>query len=100
MSDALDIQQTPRGLVLPVRAHAAAKRTCLAGVQQGMLKVSVTQQPERGKANQAIVELLAKRLGISKSNIHLLSGATSPKKRFLISGVDCDTLQGLAAGPA
>jgi len=51
------------------------------------LKVVVTQAPERGKANKAAVELLAKSLGLRKSQIELLSGETSRQKRFLIRGI-------------
>ena len=53
-----------------------------------MLKVLVTQVPERGKANKAIVELLCKRLKLRKSQLTLLSGETSPQKRFLVTEID------------
>jgi uncharacterized protein YggU (UPF0235/DUF167 family) len=57
-----------------------------------MLKVSVTQAPEKGKANKALVELLAKGLALRKSQIELLSGETSAHKRFLIRGLKPDEL--------
>ena len=57
-----------------------------------MLKVCVTQSPEKGKANKALVELLSKSLGVRKSQIELLSGETSSQKRFLIRGVACEEL--------
>mgnify|MGYP002637677477 FL=1 len=50
--------------------------------------MSVTQAPEKGKANKAIVEVLAKQLGLKKSQVSLLSGETSQRKKFLLSGVD------------
>lgn len=80
------------GIVLPVRAHAGARRNEVRGQQEGHLKVSVTQAPERGKANKAIIELLSKSLGLRKSQIELLSGETAPQKRFLIRGLDADEL--------
>jgi uncharacterized protein YggU (UPF0235/DUF167 family) len=49
-----------------------------------MLKVSVTQVAEKGKANKALVELLCRQLGLRKSEIELVSGETSHEKRFLI----------------
>ncbi len=81
------LEPHPEGTVLPVRAHAGARRNELSGERDGMLKVSVTQAPERGKANKAILELIAKRLGLRKSQIELLSGESSPQKRFLIRDV-------------
>ena len=65
------------GTILPVRAHPGARRNEIRGVQDGMLKVSVTQAPEKGKANKAVIELLAKKLGLKKSQIELIAGETS-----------------------
>lgn len=81
------------GVLLPVRAHAGARRNEVRGEQDGMLKVSVTQAPEKGKANKAIIEVLAKQLGLRKSQIELVSGETAPQKRFLVRDVTLDDLQ-------
>jgi uncharacterized protein len=72
------------GTILPVRAHPGARRNEIRGVQDGMLKVSVTAAPEKGKANKAVVELLTKKLGLKKSRIELIAGETSHQKRFLV----------------
>lgn len=72
------------GAILSVRAHPGARRNALRSLQDGALKVEVTQAPEKGKANKAILELLAKKLGLKKSQIELIAGETSPQKRFLI----------------
>ena len=61
-------------------------------MQDGMLKVSVTQSPEKGKANKAVVELLAKKLRLKKSQIELISGETSYQKRFLVREIKPDEL--------
>ena len=47
------------------RAHAGAKRSEIRDVQAGALRVSVTQAPEKGKANKAIVALLAEDVEMS-----------------------------------
>ena len=62
-----------------------------------MLKISVTAPPDDGRANAAIVELLAKALKISKSRVQLLSGTTQRQKKFLIEDVDLATVASLAA---
>ena len=77
---------------MPVRAQPGAKRNELRGEQDGMLKVCVTQSPEKGKANKAVIELMAKSLGLRKSQIELLSGETSHQKRFLIRGITPEEL--------
>jgi len=80
------------GTILPVRARPGARRNEIRGEQDGMLKVSVTQAPEKGKANKALVEVLAKGLSVRKGQVELVSGDTSSQKRFLIRGVTPDEL--------
>ena len=79
-----DITTHPEGSSLPVRAQPGAKRNEVAGVRDGMLLVRVTQAPEKGKANKAIALVIAKSLGLRRSQVELLSGETSRQKRFLI----------------
>lgn len=86
------LQPHPEGTILSVRAHAGARRNEVRGEQEGMLKVSVTRAPEKGKANKAILELIARRLGLRKSQIELVSGETSPQKRFLVRDVAAEEL--------
>ena len=75
------------GTILPVRAHAGARRNGIRGEQAGALQVSVTQAPEKGKANKAIVAVLADGLSLRKSQIELIAGESSPQKRFLVRGM-------------
>lgn len=81
-----------RGVVLPVRAQPGARREGLAGVHDGALKVSVTAAAEKGRANQALVEVLAAALGLKKSQIELISGETARRKLFLVCGLNLDEL--------
>lgn len=81
------IEPHAEGAVLVVRAQPGASRDQLRGTEQGLLKVCVTQAPEKGKANQAIAALLAKKLGLRRSQVELLSGTTARQKRFLVRGV-------------
>jgi uncharacterized protein (TIGR00251 family) len=88
----LELPPHAEGAILSVRARAGANRNELRGEQDGMLKVGVTQAPERGKANKAIIALLSKSLALKKSQIELISGETSPQKRFLVRDVTPDDL--------
>jgi uncharacterized protein len=83
----IDLEPHAEGTLLSVRAHPGARRDEIRGEHDGALRVSVTQAPEKGKANKAIVALLAKELVLRKSQVELVSGATSPQKRFLIRGI-------------
>jgi uncharacterized protein (TIGR00251 family) len=80
----LNLQSHADGTILPVRAQPGSRRNEIRGVQDGMLKVCVTQAPEKGKANKAIIEFLGKSLGLRRSQFELLSGETASQKRFLV----------------
>jgi uncharacterized protein (TIGR00251 family) len=88
----IELSETPEGVILPVRAQAGAGQNAIRGEQNGMLKVSVTQVAEKGKANKAIVEVLAKGLGLKRSQIELVAGDLQPQKRFLVRGVTREEL--------
>ena len=87
------LEPHPDGVILSVRAQAGARRDEVRGEHDGALKVAVTQAPEKGKANKAIAELLAKYLQLRKSQVELVSGETNSQKRFLIRGMSPDQLQ-------
>lgn len=76
------------GLTLPVRAQPRAKKNAVVCEHDGALKVAVTAPPEDGRANEALVKVLAKALGVKRGQIALLTGATSREKTFLITNVE------------
>jgi uncharacterized protein len=88
----IKIEPHAEGAVLPVRAQPGSRRNEFRGEQDGMLKICVTQSPEKGKANKAVVDLMAKSFGLRKSQIELLSGETSHHKKFLIRDVTVEEL--------
>jgi uncharacterized protein (TIGR00251 family) len=65
------------------------------GEHGGALKVSVTAPPEDGRANEAITSLLREWLGLKRSQVELIAGATSRNKQFLIRGVSMEELTAL-----
>ena len=81
------LEEHPQGVIVPVKAQPGARRNGLAGEHAGALKIQVTQAPERGKATDAVLETIADALSLKRSQVSLLSGATSPQKRVLVSGV-------------
>ena len=94
------IEPHPEGATLAVRASPGARRDEIRGEHDGALKVAVTQAPEKGKANKAIIELLAKSLKIKRSQIELLSGETGAQKRFLIRGLTPEQILQLLEDPS
>ena len=80
------------GTIVPVKAHAGARRNAVHAGSDGMLHISVTTAPDKGKANKAIVALLAETLSLRKSQIELTAGETSAHKRLLIRGLPADAI--------
>jgi uncharacterized protein len=81
-----------RGVVVPVLAQLGSRRDGIIGERSGAVRIAVTAPPEKGKANEAIQSVLALALGCKASQVTLLSGTTSRRKRFLIEGMTADDL--------
>jgi uncharacterized protein len=76
------------GVVLRVHAQPRARRSAVAGRHGDALKVVVSAPPDRGRANEAILDLLARELDVPRRSVSLAGGASSRTKRVLIDGVD------------
>jgi uncharacterized protein YggU (UPF0235/DUF167 family) len=76
--------------VIEVRVRPRARLDSVE-VQDGRrLRVNVTAAPEGGKANEAVVPLLAKSLGIPKSTIRVVRGHRSTDKLLDVAGLSFD----------
>jgi uncharacterized protein len=89
----IELSPHDRGTVLAVRAQPNARKNGVLGERAGALRVGVTVAPEKGKANDAIAEILARALGCRASQVVLLTGETARDKRFLILGLDPEALR-------
>ena len=78
------LKDHPEGLVLRVRVQPKASRNAIKGVHGEALKIALTAPPVDGAANKACIAFLAKKLGLAKSAIEILSGHASRNKRLLI----------------
>jgi uncharacterized protein len=79
------------GVVLRILVSPKASRDAIGTVQAeadggSVLKVSVTAAPEAGKANAAVIKLLAKSWRLPKSGFTVRSGATGRRKTVFIDG--------------
>ncbi|MFQ5862896.1 MAG: DUF167 domain-containing protein [Candidatus Brocadiales bacterium] len=89
----IKLKKTSEGIVIPVRAQPGAKRDSIVGEWDGRLKIQVKAAPEKGKANEAIVKLLARSLGLQKSSVHVVSGESSRNKKVLVQGINLTKLE-------
>ena len=77
---------------LRVRVRPGARRNAIEGERGGALLVSVTAPADRGRANEAVVALLAETAGVPKSTIEIRSGAGSRDKSIEIDTADPENL--------
>jgi uncharacterized protein len=75
-------QRNPDAVLLHVRVQPKARANAVKGWHGEALRVSVTAAPEDGKANRAVIELLAETFDIAPSSINLVRGAASRDKWF------------------
>ena len=69
---------------LSIRVTPKAARNAVL-VRDGIIRVNVTTVPEAGKANTAVIKLLAKALGIPKSHLTVVRGHTNRDKVIAIT---------------
>ena len=80
---------------LTLHIQPGAKKTEVAGQHGDALKIRLAAPPVDGKANAALINFVADRLGLAKSAVSLKSGQTSRRKVLEITAAPQDTAQRL-----
>lgn len=86
------IRPHTNGATVAVRAQPGARKNAVLGEHAGSLKVAVTAPPEDGRANEAILDVLAEALGVKRSHLELVSGHTHRNKVILVRGLTVEEL--------
>jgi len=97
---ALPFSAAADGVRVAVRLSPRARRNRVEGLADEAgggvaLKVAVTAVPEGGKANAALIELLAKEWRVPKSSVSVVRGATDRHKTLLVAGTPVALMQQL-----
>lgn len=77
-------QPTCQGYLLKVQVVPGARRTEVVGRHGDRLKVRVAALPEKGRANETLLDFLAEALKVPRHALHLLGGATSRAKVVVV----------------
>ena len=78
---------SPQVCRIGVKVAAGAANSAISGWQDQYLRVRLVTAPERGKANAALIALLAQALGLSKSAITIVKGQKSAHKTLEVTGL-------------
>ena len=81
-------KRSSEGMRIPVKVVPRASRDAVLGWKNDVLRVAVRAAPERGRANAAVVELLASALGLPRADVSIVAGGASPRKIVEIAGMD------------
>ncbi|HEV7474411.1 MAG TPA: DUF167 domain-containing protein [Pyrinomonadaceae bacterium] len=84
-------------LTFKVRVVPRASRSEIVGEHDGALRVRIAAPPVDGAANEELVRLLARKLGVSRSAIEISSGLTGKLKLIRVTGVTPATLANLSS---
>ena len=80
------LRETSGGTLLSVKLQPRASKNEIGEPLGDELKIKVTAPPVDAAANQALIELLADKLGCSRGRVELIRGQTSRHKTILLHG--------------
>ena len=92
----MNLREQAGAVTFDVLVQPRASRAKIGPLHDGRLKVAVTSPPVDGEANAAVVELLAKTLGVAKGAVEVVAGASSRRKTIKITGVAKSAIEELA----
>jgi len=84
---AFTVRDTAHGAQFALRVQPRASRNAIAGTIGDAVKLAITAPPVDGKANQAVIEYLARFFRVPKSSIMIVSGETGRNKLIAIRGM-------------
>lgn len=73
---------------LRLKVAPSASRDAVVGWQEDVLRVQVRAPAQRGKANEALLRLLAAALGVDRRRLRIVSGRTSRQKVVSVDGLE------------
>ena len=92
----MNLREHDGAITFDVLVQPRASRPKVGPLHDGRLKLAVTSPPVDGEANAAVIELLAKALGISRSAVDIVAGESSRRKTVRVRGVARATIEELA----
>ena len=91
----LRIVATATGVRLAIRVQPRASANAVAGIHGDALRIRLTAPPVEGAANAALVDFLAKCLGITRRDVTIVAGSSSRSKIVELTGITEDRVRRL-----
>ena len=84
----IPIRREADGSSFDVQVQPRSSRAAVEGPKGGALRLRLTAPPVEGAANRQCIELLSEALGVPKSALTIISGATAKRKRIHVRGLE------------
>ena len=82
-------------VTVEILVQPRASRAKIGPMHDGRIKIAVTAPPVDGEANAAVIELLARRLGVARGDVEVIAGASSRRKTLRIAGATAAQIEDL-----
>jgi uncharacterized protein len=92
----IELKEQDGAITFAVRVVARASRTCVAGEQEGALRVRVAAPPVEGAANAELTRFIAKALRLPTRDVEIVSGHTSKMKVVRVRGAKRESVESFA----
>jgi uncharacterized protein (TIGR00251 family) len=92
----VNIKEHAGAVTFDVLVQPRASRVKLGPVHDNRLKVAVTAPPVDGEANAALIDAIAKALGVARGAVEVVAGASSRRKTVRVTGVARAAVEALA----
>ena len=78
---------------LSIKVVPSSRKNRIVGKYGDAIKIQVSAPPEGGKANDAVLALLAQALGLRPHQLTITRGHTQPRKTIQVDGLDQSTVE-------
>jgi len=80
-----------------VLVQPRASRARIGPRHDGRIKIAVTAPPVDGEANAAVIDLVAKALGVPRGAVEVIAGVASRRKTLRVTGATAQQIEALCA---
>lgn len=87
------IKKTSNGVEVHLKIYPSSNETSVKGVKSRRLRVNVSSDPEKGRANRELIGLFSNKLGLERSLFKIIRGSKSRKKTLFVEGDSSELME-------
>jgi uncharacterized protein (TIGR00251 family) len=87
------IKSKEGGILISIRVQPGASRDSITGIREGSLAIKLCSPPVDGRANDALIKFISRKVGVPPSSIQIIQGIKNRKKVLSVPGVSADEIE-------